>query len=245
MTVVRNRKKADEDIKEQPNRDANEDLLKCLAENLAQLKDKKLTYNVKRIQELESFRSAESTLNRLYYSRPRSLLDKFYDNWDIGLLLLLNFIFAFYLGFFMLAFIAPENEHSIQFYEVHENAYAAAVKQWFHLMGNDQEDIASEECAVPIPTFIAPILRPIDPCDMCTGLTEIKRVEKLSKQEFLEKYAYTAVPVIVTGKIHINENTALYWLTKIVSLKKSNNKNSYLKPFHFYLTGNSRLLLDK
>lgn len=215
MTFVRNRKKVDEDVKDQPTGDANDDLLEFLAETLAQLKDKKLTFDVNRIQRLESFRSAESTLNRLYYSRPRSLLDKLYDNWDIGVLLLLNFIFAFYLGFFMLTFIAPENEHSIQFYEVHENAYASAVKQWFHLMGNDQEDIAAEECVVPIPTFIAPILRPIDPCDMCTGLTEIKRVEKISKQEFLEKFAYTAVPVIVTGKIHIHVNTVIYWVSKI------------------------------
>ncbi len=202
---VRQRKQLNE-VKE-PTKDealvVDQDLIKCLNETLVQLNNKKVRFDIGRVKKLQSFESLEKTLYKLKYTRQRSFLQKLYENWDICLLLVLNFIFAFYLGFFVLTFIAPENEYSVNFYEFHANAYGAAIKQWFQIRGLG-EDLETEECAIPIPSAIAPILRPIDTCDMCIGLTEIKRVEDISKEEFLEKYAYTAVPVIVTG-IYIHQ----------------------------------------
>ena len=45
------------------------------------------------------------------------------------------------------------------------------------------------------------MFRPIESCEMCSNLNEIQRVENISKEDFLNDYAYTGVPVVITGAI--------------------------------------------
>jgi len=63
---------------------------------------------------------------------------------------------------------------------------------------NGLTDMHHEECAIPMPDLLFPTVRPVDDCSMCLNVKKIKRVNKISKQEFLDKYAYTGIPVIIT-----------------------------------------------
>lgn len=63
------------------------------------------------------------------------------------------------------------------------------------------EDFSKEECAIYSPDYLNSITRPINKCKMCEGLNEIKRIENVTKEEFLSKYAYSSVPVIITDAL--------------------------------------------
>ena len=53
------------------------------------------------------------------------------------------------------------------------------------------------ECLVENNIFSMEITRPRFDCSACAGLKEFPVVKDLSKDEFLEKYAYTTVPVLI------------------------------------------------
>ena len=54
-------------------------------------------------------------------------------------------------------------------------------------------------CALETNQFLMEMVRPIFNCELCRNMTRIERIPKISRQEFLEKYAYTTIPVVITG----------------------------------------------
>ncbi|CAF0830180.1 unnamed protein product [Brachionus calyciflorus] len=74
------------------------------------------------------------------------------------------------------------------------------IAKWLYY--NEFTDLTKEECALMLPDFTNSITRPIDDCSMCANLTEIKRIQRITKEEFLASYAYTGVPVIITDAIN-------------------------------------------
>ena len=56
-----------------------------------------------------------------------------------------------------------------------------------------------EYCAVEKGQILTEMVRPIFNCELCRNYTRIERIPKISRQEFLEKYAYTTLPVVITG----------------------------------------------
>lgn len=48
-----------------------------------------------------------------------------------------------------------------------------------------------------MPQFLRYAFRPAENCNFCQNVIEVERVNKIAPQEFAEKYAYTAKPVIV------------------------------------------------
>jgi histone arginine demethylase JMJD6 len=127
---------------------------------------------------------------------PLAALQKLARNCDILLLVLLNFIFLMALCYFLIMYYSPDSSVGIQLSIKSNHVYKYLIKRW--MLSNGFTDLTKEECALVLPDFFNSIIRPVDDCSMCIGLGEIKRVENISKQEFLEKYAYTGRPVIVT-----------------------------------------------
>ena len=180
--------------------DLEDDVEAIKQEIMNLLNEKKDTLDIAIIENLESFKTltlAHKKNNILV--AHRSIIEKLLSNWDIMLLMMLNLLFAFLLVFFTFSYIAPKSNVSIILYEFNERAYKFLAEQWLTNVHGAQ-DATNEQCLLEMPSFSNAIFRPVDDCQMCTGLTEIKRLANISKAEFLEKYAYTAVPVIITGK---------------------------------------------
>lgn len=57
---------------------------------------------------------------------------------------------------------------------------------------------ADERCFVENYEFLADLMRPVVNCDICRNVSSVGRVSGLSKEEFMEKYAFTGTPVVVT-----------------------------------------------
>ena len=53
-------------------------------------------------------------------------------------------------------------------------------------------------CSVDNSIFILEAGRPIANCEMCQGLTEVPKLSGLKPEEFVEKFAYTGRPLVVT-----------------------------------------------
>jgi histone arginine demethylase JMJD6 len=154
----------------------------------------KLAVERRRKQEKLSFPSSLSSSSSS--SSSSSLLPKLTKHCDILLLVFLNFVFLLALCYFLIMYYSPDSSVGIQLNIKTRHVYAYLIKRW--MLFNGFTDLTKEECALVLPDFFNSIIRPIDDCSMCTGLDEIKRVQNISKQEFLEKYAYTGRPVIVT-----------------------------------------------
>jgi len=149
---------------------------------------------------LKSFKTFEKLLNQLNERKSkRSKLQILLKNWDICLLCLINLGLVFYLIFFICSYLSPQSDYVAKFSELNKQVYESLVDSLIRL-DFAEDSVKYEQCALRVPPFALPLLKPIDDCQMCIDLTEIKRVENISKEEFAEKYAYTGVPVIVTGK---------------------------------------------
>ncbi|XP_077980612.1 bifunctional arginine demethylase and lysyl-hydroxylase JMJD6-A-like [Glandiceps talaboti] len=61
------------------------------------------------------------------------------------------------------------------------------------------EDVKATPCLVDTNFVVMEMTRPLVKCDMCMALDTAPVVENLSREEFMEKYAYSGVPVLVTG----------------------------------------------
>ena len=184
---------------ESPTLTKHNDLLETLKSTLSELNDTSNEIDVAKIAALDSFKSIEKLESKAHKkAKKRSILTLIVDNYDIVFLCILNLVFLCYLAFFVTTYVAPDSNFAISFYEFNVNLFKATTKYWLGWNGLGDE-IDSEVCAIPVPSFIGPVLRPIDNCNMCIGLNEIKRVANISQAEFLEKYAYTGVPVIVSG----------------------------------------------
>jgi len=58
-------------------------------------------------------------------------------------------------------------------------------------------ELEKENCFFPMPELILDMFRPPVDCRMCKNVTSVDRVRNISPEEFLEKYAYTARPVVI------------------------------------------------
>ena len=61
------------------------------------------------------------------------------------------------------------------------------------------ELVQGEKCMVDNNLIISELTRPVFNCEVCRHMDRIERVANISRQEFLEKYAYTTIPVVITG----------------------------------------------
>lgn len=150
---------------------------------------------------LQSFKQFEKNLTQFRSSNKRTLLKTLLSNWDLIILVLLSIIFAAYLAYFIASYFANTNylDLKTQFYADFWLLYKWLVSKWLHF--NNFQDLRKEECALVKSDTLNWVLRPIENCDMCNGLAEIKRVRNVSKEEFLRDYAYTGVPVVITEAI--------------------------------------------
>jgi hypothetical protein len=53
-------------------------------------------------------------------------------------------------------------------------------------------------CSIDNSVFVLEAARPVADCNMCKGLKEVPKVSGLTPQEFVEKFAYTSRPLVVT-----------------------------------------------
>lgn len=58
--------------------------------------------------------------------------------------------------------------------------------------------LASDDCLVDMPVELSKAFRPPETCDFCRAITEIKRIEHTTTDEFEKLYAYNGYPIIVT-----------------------------------------------
>ncbi|XP_002731871.1 uncharacterized protein LOC100374815 [Saccoglossus kowalevskii] len=61
------------------------------------------------------------------------------------------------------------------------------------------DDVRAMPCLVDTNFMVMEITRPVENCDICRGFDSVPVVENLSREEFLERHAYSGVPVLVTG----------------------------------------------
>lgn len=59
-------------------------------------------------------------------------------------------------------------------------------------------DLSTDQCLIPLSETVLDFFRPPVDCDFCKGINKFERVEKLSQQDFVAKYAYSGRPVIIT-----------------------------------------------
>lgn len=162
-------------------------------------------------RQLDALQERKLASNELA-QRNMSLWRKVLSYWDIILLVLLNMFFVGCLFVFLSAsYYSPEpissrpekwsiGQSAIKSIEKNFDAFSKwAIAKWMHLNGFD--DISKEECALMLPDYLNSVVRPIDQCQMCVGLERIERLENITKEAFIDKYAYTAVPVIIRNAI--------------------------------------------
>ena len=177
------------------------------------------TINFQEICQLVSYKK----LTKAYENkRQRKSPWKSFFSFDIIALFILNFIFVTYLLKFIHYYYTESDV--LDLFAVFKNIYSYCAALW--LKYNSFDDVTREECALPMPEFLNSITRPISNCSMCIGLNEIKSVDYISKEDFLNHHAYTAVPLLV-------KSAALNWsainvfsfqFLKNLYLNKKNNE---------------------
>ena len=61
------------------------------------------------------------------------------------------------------------------------------------------ELVSESPCLIDNNLIVSELTRPVFNCELCRDLTQIEHVTNISREEFLRKYAYTTVPVVITG----------------------------------------------
>lgn len=192
--------KPDVEIKPQPALIVSE--LESLLDETLDVVQKSKPNNFANIQTFSTLEKNAKNLTQLYAlksRKKRNLLRIIISYWDIILLCFLNLIFATYLSFYIASYYSSDAQLKRNFYNRTNTFYKWLMANWMDY--NGFADSSREECALIMPELFNAALRPFDSCDMCSNLTQIERVRNLSKEDFLRKYAYTGVPVIVTDAI--------------------------------------------
>ncbi|RNA44783.1 bifunctional arginine demethylase and lysyl-hydroxylase JMJD6-A [Brachionus plicatilis] len=136
----------------------------------------------------------------IYEDSNKSLFRKIISFWDIFIYVILITFFIIYLVFFASVYLSSDAKYKSNFSRKIDSFSRWLIAKW--LYWNDFTDLTKEECALILPDFTNAITRPFDDCSMCHNLTEIKRIKQISKDEFIAKYAYSGVPVIITDAIN-------------------------------------------
>ncbi|KAI0235659.1 hypothetical protein LSAT2_013819 [Lamellibrachia satsuma] len=59
--------------------------------------------------------------------------------------------------------------------------------------------VKTSPCLVENNLIVSELTRPVFNCELCRNVSRIERIANISRQDFLEKYAYTTIPVVITG----------------------------------------------
>jgi histone arginine demethylase JMJD6 len=147
---------------------------------------------------LKSFKQFEKCVKQNSdRSKCLKTFERLFSYWDIILLLFLNILFATYLCYFFSVYYSPSSQ--IDIVNTFTKIKNWLIAQWLYYDGFT--DLTKENCAFVAPEITSVMFRPINDCSMCMNLKEIKRVENITKEQFLNEYAYTGVPVVITGAI--------------------------------------------
>jgi hypothetical protein len=147
-----------------------------------------------KLVELKSFRDLKS-LCETKCSTTKSWFRWLLSYWDLVLIGCVNIVCAAYLVFFLRYYFTNDRAYVESFNRVQNEAYLTMTKFWLDLNGFD--DYSKEECTVPMPHLMNAITRPVDDCQMCIGLGEIDRLNHITQDDFVSRYAYSAIPVII------------------------------------------------
>ena len=155
--------------------------------------------DAKKIHNLDSFKRFEKILKQKQkISKLSKLVTQLFSYWDIILLLSLNVLFASYLIFFFSVYYSPNPQIDVT--EKLTQAKNWLIAKWLYFDGFT--DLTKESCALVAPEIASIMFRPINDCSMCANLKEIQKIEStVSKEEFLREYAYTGIPVVISGAI--------------------------------------------
>nr|QDF21457.1 bifunctional arginine demethylase and lysyl-hydroxylase JMJD6-A [Brachionus koreanus] len=156
-------------------------------------------FKLKDVEKLTSFKKLKFSINSFEKSNE-SFLKKLISLWDVYIYVILILIFSIYLGVFISVYVSSDVKYRSNFNEKINFFYKWLIAKW--LYWNGFTNISKEECAIMLPDFTNAVTRPFDDCNMCQNLTEIKRIKRISKNEFIEKYAYSGVPIIITDAIN-------------------------------------------
>lgn len=168
-----------------------------LAETISILNSDKV---LKQVRNSEALARLEKSLRELRKSESRAR--KLIRHWDLVLLSLCMLGFSIYLAYFMSIYYSPNRSVQKDFYRQMGSFHKWMVTKW--LGASSQRDLEREECIVHAPDYINSVTRPVDDCAMCALIknrSDVQRVSGISKEEFLDKYAYTGVPIIVSDAL--------------------------------------------
>jgi hypothetical protein len=161
---------------------------------------KKAKYFIDLSKNIQILNNKIENKNQEKQYRLVKLLKFFISCWDIILLTLLIVIFSTYLIYFLNIYFSPN--HKVNINNLNRNLTKLSnwlISKWMYL--NGFTDLTKEECAVIVPDMFNSILRPIDDCSMCIGVKNIEIIDKIDKEEFLDKYAYSGVPVVIKNAV--------------------------------------------
>jgi hypothetical protein len=143
---------------------------------------------LKSYSDLKSIYALQFTANQKWYNRIISY-------WDLILVGFVNIVCATYLVFFLRYHFSTDPAYVMSFSRVQNEAYLSMTKFWFSV--NNFDDYTKEECTIPLPHLMNALTRPVDDCAMCMGLQKIDRLNHISQDDFILKYAYSGIPVII------------------------------------------------
>lgn len=172
----------------------NDLIIETLDNLIKSVKNRESELRYDEFEKITSYKEYKKNRLKNNKTKTRSLL----SYWDVILLGLINTIFLVYLFHLVASYynVTPRVVLETEYAKLKDASIRSLTKYWLNWTKID--DITKEECAIQIPDLLFPALRPIDDCSMCINVKEIKRVSNISKEEFLENYAYSGIPVIVT-----------------------------------------------
>jgi len=99
-------------------------------------------------------------------------------------------------------------------------------------------DLNTDTCVIPLSDTVLDFFRPPVDCGFCEGVVKIDRVQNLSPEEFVKKYAYSGRPVIITDVMtnwtasqHFNFDFFRKLYKKGSPVFDSNNKDCQFFPY--------------
>ncbi|XP_020812913.1 uncharacterized protein LOC110187784 [Drosophila serrata] len=101
------------------------------------------------------------------------------------------------------------------------------------------EELQGKNCALSLPRTLRYALRPPESCYFCENIKHVPRLQNISPQEFEQKFAYSAAPVIVSDATQNWTAVSLfnYWYFRDVYAKAKQKQHIRECQFLPYKTG--------
>ncbi|XP_031570116.1 bifunctional arginine demethylase and lysyl-hydroxylase psr-1-like [Actinia tenebrosa] len=100
-----------------------------------------------------------------------------------------------YIGTFLVGFIAVVIGFGVYAFKSNTLTQRALVE--FVADKIIETDLNKDNCLIPMPEFVLDLFRPPVDCNICKNISKVDRVKAITREEFLEKYAYTSRPVVI------------------------------------------------